>query len=56
MEENISANPANITLLGSIGIMLEANRVANLIEEFSRSRFHREKENASSINVLNATP
>jgi len=35
MEGNVPANPANITLLDSIGIMLQTNRVANLIEEFS---------------------
>ena len=35
MKQNVSANPGDVGLLCSVGVMLEPNDIPNLIEEFT---------------------
>jgi hypothetical protein len=38
MEKDVTLNPIDVSLLGAEGIVFQAHRIANLIEELSRLR------------------
>ncbi len=40
MEENIVSDPLNVGFFGTVGVMLEADGITDLIEECLRSGFH----------------
>jgi hypothetical protein len=40
VKQEVTMNPINVALLGAVGVVLETNRITNLIEQLAGSSFH----------------